>query len=89
MAKLVARLLVTASSLGSNPDIRQKIINGRHKQKSGKHILSANTKNIKVNARVVDPDPDPYWIRIQLEAWIRIRILIRNTDPDPDPGGQK
>jgi hypothetical protein len=41
MAKLVARLLFTASSLGLNPDIHQKKINGRHKQKSGKDTLSA------------------------------------------------
>jgi hypothetical protein len=28
------------SSLGSNPDISQKIQNGRHKQRSGQHTLA-------------------------------------------------
>ncbi len=40
MAKLVARLVVPASFLGSNPDILQTIINGRHQQSSGQHSLS-------------------------------------------------
>ncbi len=40
VAKLVARLFVTASSLGLNPDISQKIINERHKQRSGKHTIA-------------------------------------------------
>ncbi len=42
VAKLVANLLVTSSSLGSDPDIPQKskTIRGLHKQKSDKHTLA-------------------------------------------------
>jgi len=40
VAKLVARLFVTASALGFNPDISQKIIYERHKQWNGKYTIS-------------------------------------------------
>ncbi len=49
VAKLVARLLFTASSLAAfeHPNIHQKIINGCHKQKSGKHTISAVKISLK------------------------------------------
>jgi hypothetical protein len=49
---LVARLLVTASYLVSNPGIHQKIINGGHKQKVTV-TLYQHKKNIKKNKRNV------------------------------------
>jgi hypothetical protein len=39
-ANLVARLVVTANSLGSNTDIPQESQSGRHKQRSGQHTLA-------------------------------------------------
>ncbi len=35
-----ARLLVTVSSLGSNPDIYKNLLKGLHKQSSGQHTLA-------------------------------------------------
>ncbi len=52
VAKSVARQLATASTLGSNPDIPQKIINGRHKQRSGRHTL-ARQKKIKKKKKLL------------------------------------
>jgi hypothetical protein len=49
VAKLLALLLATESSLDSNPDIIFKIIHGRHKQRSGLHTL-ARQKIYKQNS---------------------------------------
>jgi hypothetical protein len=40
IAKLVSGLLVTASFVGSNPDIPKKPQHGRHKQRSGQHTVA-------------------------------------------------
>jgi hypothetical protein len=45
VAKLLARQLVTAKSLSSNPNITQKLkINGLHQQRNGQHTV-ARQKN--------------------------------------------
>ena len=52
-AMLVAHLLITASSLGSNPfETRHpsKIIIGRHKQRSGQHTLVS--QKLKINKKI-------------------------------------
>jgi hypothetical protein len=51
MAKLVARLLVTASSLGSNPDIPQKSQMGDSNQKSCQHTLAHQKIYIRILER--------------------------------------
>ncbi len=47
-ARLLAHSFVTASSLGSNPDMPQKIKNGRHRQSRGRHTLARHNFLISV-----------------------------------------
>ncbi len=57
MAKLEARLLtIAALCMGSNPDISQKIQNGRHKQRSGRLTLAAKKiEGSRENAGLLGP----------------------------------